>query len=100
MPKVWKIEGRRGLEPIFEAEMPGNITDAEMRAVLQRLVCTNLSPRQVVYASLRRNDAKRSHDLDPIGKPHELHYGQNPWYTARLVDKQSSRPKDYHPHPW
>ena len=86
MTKVWQIQGRQGSKEILEAEMPGNMSDKEISVTLQRLVCTHLTHEEVISASLRTNSPRYTQHLEPIGRLSELHYGQNPWYTAVLKD--------------
>lgn len=82
MSKVWRIEGSNG----FQAQMPGNISESEMEAVLQRLVGQHLDGDEIIAASLRSNHRGYSPLLERIGSGSPIHFGQDPFYTARLVE--------------
>ena len=83
---VWHIEGRDSFKLIFERDVPGNMSEAEIEKILQRLVARHLSPDEIVDPCLRKNAPNRSPLLERIGRGAPIHYGQNPYYTATLKD--------------
>ena len=83
---AWRIEGYDSIELIFERDVPGNLSESEVLAMLQRLAARHLSPDEIVSASLRRGAKNRSELLDPIGRKDSLHVGQNPYYIATWRD--------------
>jgi hypothetical protein len=59
----WKIEGYQGTELVFERELPGGYTENEIKTLLQRLTCRDLTPEEIFASSTRR--AKRLGLLTP-----------------------------------
>ena len=82
MAKVWHIEGRSGSTVIFERDLPGNMSEREIEATLQRLVARHLSADEVVSASLRKNARDYSRLLERVGRGTPICYGENPHYIA------------------
>lgn len=80
-----KITQWNGTAEIASWTIPA-YSDEEIRTILQRLVCTTLSPTEVIDASRRRNDKMRTSLLDPVTTGKELDYGESAHFTARLVD--------------
>jgi hypothetical protein len=54
-PKAyWRIESIEGTNTIFRRTLPGNLSTDEIAIILQRLACRNLTPREIVSASIRK----------------------------------------------
>jgi hypothetical protein len=49
----WKIEGIDSTTVVFEAVLPGGYSKNEIKTILQRLACMNLTADEIVSASLR-----------------------------------------------
>ena len=79
---VWHIEGWDSTDLLFERDIPGNMSEGEVERLLQRLVCRDLTPNEVIDASLRKNSKNRSSLLDRIGSGNPIHIGSNPYYIA------------------
>ncbi len=67
---VWKIRGHDGLVPIFEQTIPGNLSEREVIALLQRLASRHLSNDEVVSASLRKNAKGYTPHLEVLPNHH------------------------------
>jgi|SRR5580693_2710801 hypothetical protein len=52
--RYWRIEILKGLEPVFRNYVPGNLSNYEAATILQRLASRDLTPREVVAASIRK----------------------------------------------
>ena len=86
---VWRIEGFDGTELIFRSDVPSHLlSDRQVEELLRRLVSRHLSEEEVVGASLNRKtkhtmllDVRRS-----AKPPVTISCGENPFYTARVVD--------------
>ncbi len=64
----WLVEGYERFDRIFQARLPGHMTDKELVTIIQRLTCKHLSEEEIVAASLRKG--KRTSLLEPlIGRP-------------------------------
>lgn len=82
MAAVWRIEGSDG----FTADLPGYLHPSEVIRVLQRLTCYHLSRDEIVNASRRKGSADYSPLLERIGVGEPIHFGQDPFYTARQIE--------------
>jgi hypothetical protein len=51
----WRIEIMQREETIFRQRLPGNLSTKKIGNILQRLVCTKLSPIEIVSASTGSN---------------------------------------------
>jgi hypothetical protein len=58
----WRLYGYKRIEKVYEAVLPGNMTDAQVTTLVQRLACRDLTEDEIVGASLRKN--KKSTLLD------------------------------------
>lgn len=87
MAKVWQIRGMDGQNVMFECEMPGQMSESEISATLQRLVARHLSESEVVSASLRKRSSGYSPLLERVGRGRPISYGDYPQYSADLKDK-------------
>jgi hypothetical protein len=83
---TWKIIRWDGLNPIDTYSLPGNYSDSEIEALLQKLVCSDLTPHEIIAASLRRGDPRRSNHLDRVGAGVPINYGSNLHYTAERAE--------------
>src|SRR3954468_14147872 len=63
MPQTWIIEGYDGQSRAFQERAPGSLSEAEITTILQRLAARDLSPREVISASLRSD--RRTSLLEP-----------------------------------
>jgi hypothetical protein len=50
----WIIEITKGFEPAFSERLPGGLSHKEIAIILQRLASRDLSPREVLAASIRK----------------------------------------------
>jgi hypothetical protein len=85
--KRWLIEGRRGLDPIFEDELPiGSLSEPGMVTLLQRLCCRHLTYDEIVSASVRRNSSRYAPHLEfekeTTRERFTVSVGHNPWFSA------------------
>ena len=87
----WLITKWVGNAAIKRWEMSGQWSEAEIEVLLQRLVCSGLTADEIISASLKKRDARRTKLLDRIGRGNPIHYGENPHYTAEEMRKSSSR---------
>ncbi|MDP2620299.1 MAG: hypothetical protein Q8P46_08990 [Hyphomicrobiales bacterium] len=87
MVKVWRVQGFNSSEKIFERDMPGDLSEAEISTVLQRLVCRHLSPDEIIRASLRKGDPDYIVHLERMGTGRPIEFGYDPHYTAELKEK-------------
>ena len=85
--KVWLITKHNSTEEVGSWRVPGHYSQTEVEAIMQRMVCTDLTPAEVLNASRRKNDTWRSSHLDRIGNDPCPQYGDNPWYIAELTDE-------------
>lgn len=60
-------------------------SDPELHVILQRLVCTTLTPSEVIDASRRRNDPQRTAFLAPVSTGRVLDYGEGIHFTAMIT---------------
>ena len=85
MNSVWRIEGWDGQTQILKRDLPGYFDESEISVLLQRLVCTNLSPSDVVRASLRRNMQGYIRHLERVGAGRLIVFGDGPHFTAARI---------------
>jgi hypothetical protein len=52
--RYWVIEITRRFETVFRKRLAGNLSTQEVTTVLQRLASRDLSPREVIAASIRK----------------------------------------------
>ena len=83
MAAVWRIEGSDG----FIADLSGSLYPSEVARVLQHLTCRQLSRDEIVNASRRKRSIGYSPLLERIGSGNPMHFGQDPFYTARKIEK-------------
>jgi hypothetical protein len=88
--RTWRIVGYDSAREIFARDAPGNLSEPEMRTILQRLACRHLSDDEVVLSSLRRNKGKRPMDHLDLARTDGIRggwmTGGNPYYVATLRD--------------
>jgi hypothetical protein len=84
MTRAFVITMWDGLEQAGQWKVPGNLTDAEIYRIMERLVCSTLSPEEIIDSSRRRNDPRRRVLLEPIGIERKQ-YGENPWFQVELA---------------
>ena len=78
----WIITRWDGLRVSPERYLPGYLSIREVEVILQHLVCRHLDEDEIISASRRRNDPKRTTFLDRVGRGSPPCYGNNPHYTA------------------
>jgi hypothetical protein len=82
----WVIDITNGLETVFRQRLPGYLSTQEIATILQRLASRDLSPREVIAASIRK--PHRTHLLEkrvdgpPHGKRTMIWLPQCPDYKA------------------
>lgn len=86
MTKTWRIKGWDSTTLIVDRQMPGYLSEKEIATTLQRLVSRHLSDEDIIDASLRRGDSRYRPLLERVGGGAPIAYGENPHYTADLVD--------------
>jgi hypothetical protein len=66
----WKIRGYKSTELVFDKTWPGGYTNSEIKTLLQRLACRDLTPDEIFNSSSRR--ARKDGFLEPRvdGPPH------------------------------
>ncbi len=52
--RYWVIEISKRFDTVFRKRLAGNLSNLEIATILQRLVCRNLSPMEVIAASIRK----------------------------------------------
>jgi hypothetical protein len=94
---VWLIEGQDGTTTFFRRRLPGNLSESEIKAIVQRLACRHLTADEVVSAS-RRKGYRTTHletgrDSPPTAKRASIFiigavdYIASHWREDELVDK-------------
>ena len=84
---MWFVKEWDGTEVKAEHKLPGHLSEQEIEATLQRLVCRNLTVAEILLASRRANDPARTVFLDRIGTGRPIDYGHcNLHYTAEWKD--------------
>jgi hypothetical protein len=63
----WKIQKTEGSNVTDLETLPGHMSVAEVETTLQRLVCSHLSEKEVVAASLRKEMGGHSDLLERAG---------------------------------
>jgi hypothetical protein len=81
MAKAFVITMWDGLEQTGRWAVPSNLSDAELSRMMERLVCSTLTPEEIIDSSRRRNDPKRRTLLEPIGIERKQ-YGESPWFSV------------------
>jgi hypothetical protein len=89
MNTVWRIEGWDGQTQILQRDLPGYLEEDEISVLLQRLVCTNLSPVAVVRASLRKNMPGYLRHLERVGTGRLIVFGDGPHFSAARINALS-----------
>jgi hypothetical protein len=79
---AWQVTGYKSDKKLWSKTVSGRLSDAQMLALLQRLVCMHLSEDEIISSSLQSNDPKRTAHLDRVGGGAPLCVGSNPYYTA------------------
>lgn len=87
MTPMWEIKGYNSSEEIFADEVPGTMSVDEVSAILERLVCRDLSPHEIVSASVRKNYKRYAPLLEVhidrmAEKGTNITAGENPHYVA------------------
>lgn len=65
----WQIEILGHSDSIFRRTLPGNLSTAEIGAILQRLVCAKLTPSEIISASARKPKRTSLLDYRVEGRP-------------------------------
>jgi hypothetical protein len=72
-PKAyWRIEIIKHSSTTFRRTLPGNLSSDEIAIILQRLACRNLTPREIVSASIRKPRRTSLLEYRVDGRPHAL----------------------------
>ena len=87
MTAMWEIKGYDSSKEIFADEVPGSMSVDEVSAILERLVCRDLTPHDIVSASVRKNYKRYAALLEVnidrfAEKGTNITAGDNPHYTA------------------
>jgi hypothetical protein len=84
---MWEIKGYDSSKEMFADEVPGTMSVDEVSAILERLVCRDLSPHEIVSASVRKNYKRYAPLLEVhidrmAEKGTNITAGENPHYVA------------------
>ena len=87
MTPMWGIKGYDSSKEIFADEVPGSMSVDEVSTILERLVCRELTPHDIVSASVRKNYKRYAAllevDIDRFAeKGTNITAGHNPHYVA------------------
>jgi hypothetical protein len=87
MTPMWEIKGYDLSKEMFADEVPGTMSVDEVSAILERLVCRDLSPHEIVSASVRKNYKRYAPLLEVhidrmAEKGTNITAGENPHYVA------------------
>jgi hypothetical protein len=87
MTPMWEIKGYDSSKEMFADEVPGTMSVDEVSAILERLVCRDLSPHEIVSASVRKNYKRYAPLLEVhidrmAEKGTNITAGENPHYVA------------------
>ncbi len=83
----WVLTKHEGSIETTHWELPGEMQEQEVEEVVRRLVCRNLSEEQIISSSFSPSDPKRYILLDKVEDLAVIQMGDNPFFTARLVDE-------------
>jgi len=93
---TWEIIGFDGVEETFRLEAPGNLSEGEIKLLLQRLVARDLTPAEIVDSSKRKNHKGFKPLLDTHvcwrGNRFTISAGENPHYVARKPERELPEP--------
>ena len=84
--RYWVIDINKGAETVFRKRLSGGLSTREITTIIQRLASRDLSPREVIAASIRK--PRRTHLLEervdgpPRGKRTMIWLPACPDYTA------------------
>ena len=80
--RVWEIRGYDGEKEVLSYEVPGDVSEQEVRKILKRLTSHDLTLEEIVDHSIRhdRGFLRVSQDV----KKGHLRTEGNPHYVARL----------------
>jgi hypothetical protein len=66
----WVIQITERFETVFRKRLPGNLSNQEISTILQRLAARNLSPGEVIAASVRKPKRTTLLEVRADGPPH------------------------------
>ncbi len=87
---VWVITKFDGTEKAAVWEVPRHYSQKEVEQIMQRMVCTDLSPSEVLNASRRKGYPLRAAFLDRVGRDPAPQFGPGPWCIARIDVREYS----------
>jgi hypothetical protein len=86
--RYWRIEIEARHEVVFRRRLPGNLTENEIGAILQRLACRDLSAAEIISCSRRGNWKtsllRVSFDSPPKARRPIVYLTNFPGYVASL----------------
>ena len=82
MAKKWLITKFDGTSHTLLGSTHGDLSEPEVLTILQRLACLDLSPSEIISASLRVSDETYVTLLERVGTGNPISVGENPHYTA------------------
>jgi hypothetical protein len=68
--RYWVIEITRGFETVLRKRLPGSLSAQEVTTILQRLASRDLSPIEVIAASIRKPNRTPLLEAQVAGPPH------------------------------
>lgn len=66
----WVIDITKGFDTVFRRRLAGNLSNQEVATILQRLASRDLSPREVIAASIRKPNRAALLEVRVDGPPH------------------------------
>jgi len=91
--KFWKIEGYDSLTKIYEKELKlGCFSEKQIQAVLQSLVAKAGMDFDEIVGAYAKRGTKGANNLLGVHKDrrhHQFMCGINPYFTARVIEKES-----------
>ena len=76
----WRIQRIEGTDVTDVGSLPSPMSVAEIETTLQRLVCTQLTEREIIAASLRKEVGGHSHLLERVGSREPISFGHGEVY--------------------
>src|ERR1700680_2477066 len=66
----WVIDITKGFDTVFRKRLAGSLSNKEIATILQQLASRDLSPREVIAASIRKPERTALLEVGVDGPPH------------------------------